>query len=38
MKINSGEWPKEKYPELVGFYSSIGSNDKISLVLKEKHP
>lgn len=35
IKINIGSWPKEKYPAMVEFYSSIVSNDKAKLVLKE---
>jgi len=38
LKINKGEWPKEKFPELVDFYTAIASNDKTNLVLKEKQP
>ncbi len=34
LKINNGTWPKEKYPELVGFYDQVVTSDKAKLVLK----
>lgn len=34
VKINHGTWPKEKYAEVVDFYSGIVSADKAKLVLK----
>ncbi len=36
IKINHGTWPKEKYTEVVDFYSGIVSADKAKLVLKEQ--
>lgn len=36
LKINQAVWPKENYLSLVEFYSSIVSNDKARLVLKEQ--
>ncbi len=37
LKMNRGTWPKERYAELVEFYSTIVSADKSRLVLKEEH-
>lgn len=34
VKINYGTWPKEKYPEVVDFYTGIVLADKAKLVLK----
>jgi hypothetical protein len=34
VKIKDGTWPKEKYQELVDFYSGIVLSDKAKLVLK----
>ena len=34
IKINRGEWTKEKYKEVVDFYNQIVTSDKAKLVLK----
>jgi hypothetical protein len=36
LKMNRGTWPKERYSELVEFYSAIVSADKVKLVMKEE--
>ena len=36
LKMNRGTWPKERYPALVDFYTSIVNADKVKLVLKEE--
>lgn len=36
LKIKPGVWPKENYQAVVEFYSSIVSNDRAKLVLKEQ--
>jgi hypothetical protein len=36
LKMNRGTWPKERYTDLVNFYSSIVTADKARLVLKEE--
>mgnify|MGYP003789971201 CR=1 FL=1 len=36
VKIPYGIWPKERYQELVDFYSGIVSSDKAKLVLKQE--
>jgi hypothetical protein len=38
LKVFNGNWPKENYPALVGFYTSIVSSDKAKLVLKQIQP
>lgn len=35
-KRNRGTWPKEKYSELIDFYTSIFNADKAKIVLKEE--
>jgi hypothetical protein len=36
LKIFEGNWPKEKYQSLIGFYTSVVNSDKSKLVLKQK--
>lgn len=35
-KMNRGTWPKDRYPALVEFYSSVVKADNLKLVLKEE--
>lgn len=35
LKLNQGEWAKEKYTEFVDFYANIVNSDKVKVVLKQ---